>query len=325
MDLSYCPTLPVLDFSPQTDTFLDEVLEGLQRSQKAIPSKFFYDAEGSRLFDRITELDAYYPTRTEMSIMQRHLMEIAAAIGPQAVLVEYGSGSSLKTRLLLDYLPDLVGYVPIDISREHLLDSAYALKESYPDLDIRPVCADYTAAFSLPTFERLVANTVVYFPGSTIGNFDRAGALAFLQQVARLEGPHGGLLIGVDLRKDVRVLNLAYNDPEGVTAAFNKNVLLRLNRDLGADFQIEKFQHYAFYNPVAGRIEMHLQSLVAQKVHVADQTIAFDAFETIHTEHSHKYSLAGFAELAAQAGYQVQSVWTDPKRLFSVQYLTLSS
>lgn len=324
MSLTATPA-PILDCSSPTDSFLDEVLAGLRRSQKSIPSKFFYDADGSRLFDQITEVEAYYPTRTEMGIMRANIAEMAATIGSGAILVEYGSGSSLKTRLLLDELPDLVGYVPIDISQKHLIQSAEALQDSYPWLDIRPVCADYTAEFTLPTFERQATNTIVYFPGSTIGNFDSAGALAFLKRVARLEGDHGGLLIGVDLKKDVHVLNRAYNDPQGVTAAFNKNVLARINRELNANFDLHQFQHYAFYNPVAGRIEMHLQSLTQQTVTIAGEAIRFEAFETILTEYSHKYSLDDFAALAGQAGFSVASVWTDSQRWFSVQYLTLDT
>ena len=311
---SMTPVEPALEAS----TFLDEVKAGLQRPQKAIPSKFFYDERGSALFDRITELDAYYPTRTETAIMERHIGEMAGRIGPDALLAEYGSGSSTKTRLLLDRLR-LAAYVPIDISCEHLFRTSEGLREAYPGLDVRPVCADYTGAFALPDVR--ARRTVVYFPGSTIGNFDPDEAEAFLRRIADVCGRGGGLLIGVDLKKDRATLEAAYDDAEGVTALFNLNLLRRINRELGADFDLGAFAHRALYDAAEGRIEMHLVSLRDQCVRLDGTSVPFREGETIHTENSYKYSLDGFARLAARAGFQVEDVWTDAAERFSVQYL----
>ena len=310
------PTEPELDLS--TATFLDEVEAGLRQPQKAIPSKFFYDRRGSALFDRITALDQYYPTRTETAIMERHVGAMARRVGREALLVEYGSGSSTKTRILLDHLR-LAAYVPIDISCEHLLRTSEKLAEAYPDLDVRPVCADYTSAFALPDVQ--ARRTVVYFPGSTIGNFKPEEAEAFLRRIADVCGRGGGLLIGVDLKKDRATLEAAYDDGEGVTALFNLNLLRRINRELGADFDLDAFAHRAFYNADEGRIEMHLVSLKDQRVRLNGTSVAFEEGETIHTENSYKYSLGGFARLAARAGFAVEAVWTDADDRFSVQYL----
>ena len=312
-------TIQLLDLHPETDTFFDEVIDGLRQVQKRIPPKFFYDARGSRLFDRITELPEYYLTRTEMTIMRRSIDEMVARIGTHCLLVEYGSGSSLKTRILLDHLHEPAGYVPIDISKEHLLRSAEALAETYPGLPIRPIYADYTTAFHLPHLAD--ERPVVYFPGSTIGNFEPREARAFLQRVAGLVGSGGGLLIGVDLRKDARIIEAAYKDAQGVTAAFNKNVLVRINRELGGTFDLDGFAHRAFFNAEHGRIEMHLLSLANQCVRIGAFQIPFRQGETILTEYSYKYSLDDFARLAASAGFDVEQVWMDDARLFSVQDL----
>ncbi len=318
------PQLALLDLEPGAARFCDEVLAGLTQEPKTLPCKFFYDARGSLLFDRICELEEYYPTRTEMAIMQSHAPDIAARLGAQCRLVEYGSGSSLKTRVLLDAARSLAVYVPVDISRQHLLNAADSLRAAYPNLPIRPVCADYTQPFTLPEGGTRAARTVVYFPGSTIGNFHPAQAQAFLQGVAAQCGPEGGLLIGVDLKKDPQVLEPAYNDRQGVTAAFNLNLLTRINRELGGDFSEDAFAHYAFYNHGRGRMEMHLVSTRAQVVTIGGKTIAFDEDETIHTECSYKYDLEEFASLAARAGFALQRVWTDEEGLFSVQYLTVA-
>ena len=310
------------DYAPATDTFREEVVAGLRGRPKSIPPKFFYDVRGSQLFDAITELDAYYPTRTEQAIMQTHGDAIADRIGQRALLVEYGSGSSLKTRLLLEHLDDPAGYVPIDISGEHLLQSAQRLAERFPTLTILPVAADYTTDFPLPEPEEPYSHAVAYFPGSTIGNFTPADALAFLHRIARLVGSGGGLLIGVDLQKDAAVLERAYNDPEGVTAAFNLNLLERINRELGGTFDVDAFEHRAVYNADEGRIEMHLVSRTEQSAGLAGgPTFSFEAGEPIVTEYSYKYTLDGFAELAADAGFAVDDVWTDDRAYFSVQYL----
>lgn len=311
--------LPLLDVAPPTDTFLDEVLEGLQATPKRLPSKFFYDAEGSRLFDEITALPEYYPTRTEVGILKRYMPEMARRIGPHALVLEYGSGSSLKTRIVLDHLDAPAGYVPIDISKEHLMQSAARLAEAYPSLTIQPVAADYTTPLELPDFG--AENVVVFFPGSTIGNFEPGEAGAFLRRVAQIVGPGGGLLIGADLKKDRACLERAYNDAQGVTAAFNKNVLARINRELGGTFVLNQFRHRAFYNEAHGRIEMHLVSARAQRVTIGGVPITFEEGETIRTEYSHKYSLADFRALADAAGFEVTDVWVDDEQLFSVQYL----
>ena len=318
---------PDVPFAAPPPAFLRDVLDGLSRPQKRLPAKYFYDARGSQLFDRITELEAYYPTRTELGILERHADEIAGLLGDGAVLVEYGSGSSRKTRVLLDRL-DLAAYVPIDISEEHLHRTAEALRAAYPGLDVRPVAADYTGPFAIPDDPAQRRHRTVFFPGSTIGNFSREEAEGFLRQIAGVVGPGGGLLIGVDLKKDRGVLERAYNDPEGVTAAFNLNVLARINRELGGRFDLTAFRHRAHYNAEAGRIEMHLESLRPQRVRVtpagdAADGYAFDfaAGETIHTEDSHKYAPAEFAALAGRAGWAVRRVWTDDAGLFSVQYL----
>ena len=307
-----------IEVDQSTATFLDEVKAGLAQPQKAIPSKFFYDQRGSALFDQITELDEYYPTRTETAIMERHIEAMAARLGKRVLLVEYGSGSSTKTRILLDHL-DLAAYVPIDISCEHLFRTSEGLTEVYPGLEVLPVCADYTSAFALPDVR--AARTVVYFPGSTIGNFKPKEARDFLQRIADVCGVGGGLLIGVDLKKDRAVLEAAYDDSEGVTAQFNLNVLRRINSELGANFDLDAFAHRAVYNTEEGRVEMHLVSLKDQKVLLDGTSVAFEKGETVHTENSYKYSLEGFARLAAYAGFEIEEVWTDENEQFSVQYL----
>lgn len=318
------PNVALRDFEPKLDTFYDEVIQGLQQQAKTLPCKFFYDERGSQLFDQICDLPEYYPTRTEMSIMRTHVSEMTALLGPGCRLVEYGSGSSLKTRILLDHAPELASYVPVDISREHLLKSACDLAATYPSLEVLPVCADYTQEFSLPFGSQPVTHSVVYFPGSTIGNFPPKQAAGFLRSIASLCGEGGGLLIGVDLRKSPQVLEPAYSDAQGVTAAFNLNLLARINRELGGDFDLAHWEHYAVYNDRQGRIEMHLISLRDQQVHIGRTPICFDEDEMIHTESSYKYSLGGFAALAAEAGWEVKQAWTDPASLFSVQYLTVA-
>jgi dimethylhistidine N-methyltransferase len=303
----------------------DEVLAGLERPQKELPSKLLYDTHGSDLFEQICELEEYYPTRTELAILRQHAPDMARLLGRDCLLIEYGSGSGRKARLLLDQLASPVGYVPIDISRTALEQSVGELAAAYPHLEVLPVCADYTQPFELPRPARRPARVVVFFPGSTIGNFEPAMASQFLRDAARLAGPGGGLLIGVDRKKEPWRLHRAYNDGRGVTAAFNLNILERLNRELGADFRVERFEHYAFYNPVLGRIEMHLVSLADQQVHVADRLVHLRLGESIWTESSYKFTPEEFTALAAAAGWSVQQVWTDAERLFSVQYLTVEA
>jgi dimethylhistidine N-methyltransferase len=303
------------------DAVLREVLAGLARPQKQLPCKYFYDERGSHLFDEICELEEYYLTRCELAILRRHAGQMAGRIGTGCALIEYGSGSSLKTRLLLDRLDRPAAYVPVDISGEHLLHSARQLARAYPGLEVVPVCADFTRPFALPKLRQPPRRRVVYFSGSTIGNFGPAEATALLAGIARLCGPGGGLLIGVDLKKDRAVLEPAYDDSRGVTAAFNLNLLARINRELGADFDLIRFRHRAFYNEGAGRIEMHLVSLATQTVHVGGTAFELAEGETICTEYSYKYGLDEFRELAARAGLGLEQVWTDEKGLFSVQYL----
>ena len=286
--------------------FLKDVLEGLSQQQKSIPAKYFYDERGSQLFDEICELSAYYPTRTEMGILQDNLTEIVQVIGEEVMLVEYGSGSSLKTRILLEHLEQLAGYVPIDISEEHLYQSARGLRKDFPSIEIKPVHADYSSCIVLPELSTPPQKRVVFFPGSTIGNFTPSEAMGFLNRIAGICGDGGGLLIGVDLQKRVEVLEAAYNDEQGVTAAFNLNLLTRINRELAGDFDSTQFEHKAVYNQHDGRIEMHLISKIDQRVVIKGQAFGFVAGESIHTENSYKYTVPGFAALAAHAGFRVQ-------------------
>lgn len=308
------------DFEPQRNTFRNEVLQGLQDARKELPSKYFYDDIGSLLFEQICLLDEYYPTRTELGIMQEHTDEIASLLGPDCLLIEYGSGSSTKIRMLLDALHNPAGYVAIDIAKEQLQRSVASLAAAYPNLEVFPVCADYTSDFELPSSSVPVTQRVAYFPGSTIGNFDHEPAVRFLQQIAKTcKG--GGLLIGVDLKKDFNVLHRAYNDGQGKTAHFNLHLLERINQELDADFQLDQFSHYAFYNPGQSRVEMHLVSLKRQSVRIGGSEISFKLGESIWTESSYKYTPEEFAQLASCAGFTVEHVWTDARQLFSVQYL----
>jgi len=297
-----------------------EVLHGLQQPQKYLPCKYFYDEYGSKLFDQICDLEEYYPTRTETHIMERSVKEIISVLGCAVTLVEYGSGSSLKTRILLDNLPDLSAYIPIDISGEHLQQTAQMLARRYPTLEILPVTADYTQPIIVPTPTKPSRQRVVYFPGSTIGNFNPTEALAFLRRIADVVGKKGGLLIGVDLKKDPQRLRAAYNDKLGITAAFNLNILTHINHKLGSNFKVDQFTHHAFYNQTQGRIEMHLLSDTQQTVQLNGSIITFEPGETIWTESSYKYTVAEFATLAQRAGFTQQQVWLDEAQLFSVQY-----
>ncbi|MEM9352569.1 MAG: L-histidine N(alpha)-methyltransferase [Planctomycetota bacterium] len=313
----------LLDFEPALETFYDEVVEGLEQEQKSLPCKYFYDARGSQLFDQICELEEYYVTRTELSIMREYAGEMAEQIGPRVMLVEYGSGSSVKTRILLDHLHEPVAYVPVDISREHLEQSAANLSRLYPEVEVLPVCADFTEEFELPVSEDVATHNAVYFPGSTIGNFRPDEAQAMLERIVRLCGCGGGLLLGVDLQKDTATLESAYNDSEGVTAAFNLNLLTRINRELGADIVVDRFEHRAEYNSELNRIEIHLVSRCDQTVTVGDREFEFLAGESIHTENSHKYTVEGFAELAAAAGLTLRRHWSDSLNRFAVMHFAI--
>ncbi|SDY42352.1 dimethylhistidine N-methyltransferase [Allochromatium warmingii] len=307
------------DFHPTTADVRVEVLAGLSQPHKRLPPKLFYDQYGSRLFDAITELPEYYPTRTEIQILRDHGAEMADQLGLGCVLIELGSGSSLKIQTLLAALQPRI-YIPVDISKAHLLESAQALADRFPDLAIRAACADYSGPFELP-LEPDWRDLAAFFPGSSIGNFDPEDACAFLKRVGRVLGPGGRLLIGVDLKKDRAVLDAAYNDAQGVTAAFNLNLLTRLNRELGAEFEVDAFRHRAFFNETASRIEMHLVSRGNQRVRVAGQVFDFRLGESIHTENSYKYGIEDFQRLARSAGYIAEQVWTDANALFSVHCL----
>jgi dimethylhistidine N-methyltransferase len=300
--------------------FRRDVIAGLSRPRKRLPSTYFYDAAGSALFDRITELPEYYPTRTELGILRRHAGAMAARCGPGCLLIEPGAGSLTKVRLVLEHLDAPAGFVPIDVSGEHLHAAAAALAEDYPGLSITPVVADFTTTFGLPDLP--ASRRVVYFPGSTIGNFDPADADALLTRLARLVGPGGGLLLGVDLRKDAAILEPAYDDASGVTAAFNRNLLVRINRELDGDFDVDRFAHRAFYNRERSRVEMHLVSAVDQRVRVGSRVFAFRAGETIHTENSYKYDVGELAARAEACGLRLDEVWTDPREYFATLYFT---
>ena len=336
------------DFHPDLGDFRAEVLAGLTASPKRILPKFFYDRRGSRLFEEICELPEYYLTRTETAILRERADEIADLIasgrhggvtkdrireaadgadpvsGRDPILIEYGSGAGRKTRILLDALKGRGAYVPIDISKQHLLESAAEPASLYPELRVVAICADYSKAFSLPPdLSSPGRRRLAFFPGSTVGNLDPPEAVAFLKRIVKLVGPGGALLLGVDLKKDPAVLHAAYNDAAGVTAEFNLNLLHRMNREMGADFDLAAFRHRAFYNEPLGRIEMHLESLRDQTVRLGERSIAFGQGETVHTENSYKYSVAETHRLAAKAGFHSGPTWTDADRLFSVHYLTV--
>ena len=315
---------PLLRASPAAE-FLDDVLRGLSSVSRSVPSKYFYDDIGSTIFDEICKLDEYYPTRVESEIMHRYGNEIACRLGANVRLIEYGSGSSLKTRILLDRLVDPCLYVPVDISNEHLSRMADTLATDYPLLSVAPVAADFTRPFEVPKSRFEARRTCVYFPGSTIGNFLQEEAIQLLADIADRCERGDGLLIGFDLRKDKDVLEKAYNDRAGVTAAFNKNLLHRMNSDLGANFDTRQFGHHAFFNDAAGRIEMHLVSLREQSVDIADHLFRFDRNETILTEYSQKYSISDFEQMTAQVGWQCKETWSDKRDYFAVMYLERSS
>jgi dimethylhistidine N-methyltransferase len=300
--------------------FARDLVAALSTRPRSISPKYFYDAQGSQLFDRICELPEYYPTRTELLILERHAAEFASLAGPGAEIVEFGAGSLRKVRLLLQAFEAPARYVPIDISGEHLAGAAKALRAEFPGLDVQPLVADYTQQFVLPESPPSAGKRIGFFPGSTIGNFTPEDALAFLQQAAHvLQG--GALLLGADLVKDPQLLHAAYNDAQGVTAAFNLNLLARANRELGARFEVDQFAHYAFYNAPLQRIEMHLVSRERQSVLLGGQRYAFDEGESLHTENSYKFTVDGLRALARRAGFRPGPVWTDPQRLFSVHWL----
>ncbi len=308
------------DLAPGEANFRDAVFAGLASQPKALPCKFFYDQRGSALFEEICRLPEYYLTRTEIAILEEYSGAIAAAIGPHCRLVELGSGASTKVRILLRALEAVAAYVPVDISREHLREAAGALAADFPGLDVVAVCADYTRSFPLPPLPGPAGKRVGFFPGSTIGNFEPAEVVRFLRHCAELLGLDGGMLIGVDLKKDRAILERAYNDGAGINAAFNLNLLQRINHELGGDFTIERFEHVALYNAEAGRMELYLKSLVDQSATIAGRRFDFSAGELIHTENSYKYAIPEFHALAVRAGFTAAHTWTDRAQMFSVHY-----
>ena len=316
------PLHELRDLSPGLAEFRRAVVDGLSASPKTLPCKFLYDAEGSRLFDRICELPEYYPTRTELALLAARAGEIAALAGPGAALVEFGSGAGVKIRLLLAALRAPALYVPVDISREHLAAAARGLALDFPQLPILPVCADYTAPFALPVPPGAAPRRRVgFFPGSTIGNFTPDEATAFLRVTARLLGPGSLMIVGADLPKDPAVLLAAYDDAAGVTAAFNLNLLRRINRELGAGFDLSAFRHEARWNAAESRMEMHLVSRRAQAVPLGEALFRFAEGDSIHTENSYKYGIEAFIRLGESAGYRTLETWTDPAGLFGIHAL----
>ena len=316
--------VPAVSFHEEEDFSL-AVQEGLRKPVKSIPPKFFYDAQGSRLFDSICTTAEYYPTRTETSILKQFGMQMAELVGRSSVLIELGSGSASKTPLLLEHLADDAVYVPIDICEPHLLDSTRRLKASFPAMQMQPICADYTQLPVAALADYRARRRVIFFPGSTIGNCTPEEAIKLLRHAAKLVGDRGAMLIGVDSKKSPEVLNAAYNDANGYTAEFNLNLLTRMQRELGAVIEPDGFDHYAYYNAAQSRVEMHLVSQRKQKILLDGERFLFEQGETIHTENSYKYTSQEFQQLAQDAGWHAKMVWCDKDSLFNVHYLSLSS
>jgi dimethylhistidine N-methyltransferase len=307
---------------PPDNELLQVVQRGLRAQPKRLPSWLFYDEKGSELFEQICEQPEYYLTRAEIALLREHASDIANVLGPDVRLVEYGSGHAIKTRLLLEHLQTPVSWVPIEISSEPLRISMHNVEQVFPQLPIQPLATDFTRPLRLPVPPRMPRRTVIYFPGSTIGNFEEREAAQLLRKMRGEMGDNGGILVGADLKKDKKVMEAAYNDAAGVTAAFTLNMLTRLNRELGCNFELSGFTHRAHYNAMIGRIETHILSKREQRVRVGRMQVLFREDEAMQVEYSCKYSLEDFAELAASAGLAVQHVWTDPEGLFSLQHLT---
>jgi dimethylhistidine N-methyltransferase len=316
-------TTPCLAVRTVDSALRTEVLAGLALPQKTLPPKLFYDAAGAALFERICELDEYYLTRAELSILRARAGEIAALVGPGAALVEYGSGAGMKVRLLLDAMHAPAAYVPLDISREQLARVVTQLSGDYPHVPVLPVCADYTQPLTVPDLPQR-ARRVAFFPGSSIGNFHPTEAAVFLRRVRRVIGKDGALLLGVDRHKQESVLHAAYDDREGVTAAFNLNALARLNHDFGADFDLAAFQHRAIWDAGVGRIEMHLESRTAQTAHLAGERFFMAQGETIWTESSYKYDRRRLDQLVTEGGFRVERRWTDEREQFWLAFLVVT-
>ena len=307
---------------PASSDLLTDVIGGLSSNPRTLPCKYFYDERGAALFQKICELSEYYITRTEIDILDRNRAEIASQLGPNVELIGLGTGAGTKTRILIEALEKPAVYIPVDISEKQLRESTALFQKIFPALEILPVCADYLQRVVLPTPRCSAARNIVYFPGSTIGNFEPAEALEFLHRIANVCRGGGGLLIGVDLKKDRQVLEAAYNDRAGVTSQFNLNLLERVNRELGADFDLDQWRHRAIYNSNAGRIEMHLISEIDQFVHLDEHKFHFRRGDKIITEFSYKYAPEEFAALAGKAGFAFGRMWTDDARLFGLFYFT---
>jgi dimethylhistidine N-methyltransferase len=314
--------MPLHDLHPEPDDLFSEVVAGLRAKHKTLPCKYFYDAEGSRLFDRICELEEYYPTRTEVGILQDRMAEISNAVGEDVLVIELGSGSSTKTHELLRALDSPAGYVPVDISRDHLTDAAERIASEFPSLPVWPVCADFNVEIDLPEHGVEERQRLIFFPGSTIGNFDESARRGLLRRMVNLcDARDGQLLIGIDLIKDTAQLESAYDDSEGVTAAFNRNLLHRINRELESNFEPDRFSHLARFDENESRIEMHLVSQVEQVVEIDGHRFHFESGENICTEHSYKFTVDGFGKLAAEAGWTLEQSWTDSDELFAILLL----
>jgi dimethylhistidine N-methyltransferase len=309
---------PATEAPSATSGLLSDVITGLSSEPRALACKYFYDERGSALFQKICELPEYYITRTEIDILDRHRAEIASQLGPDVELIGLGTGAGTKTRILIEALEKPAAYIPVDISEKQLRKSTALFRRVFRSLEILPVCADYLQPVVIPSPRHKAARNVVYFPGSTIGNFEPGEALEFLRRIAKVSGRGGGLLIGVDLQKDQNVIEAAYNDSAGVTAEFNLNLLAHINRETGANFDLSRWQHRAVYNSKAGRIEMYLISTIDQTVRIQDRQFRFRAGEKILTEHSYKHTPEGFIALARQAGFDFVKLWTDDARLFGV-------
>jgi len=318
--------IPPVSEVPSADSdFLADVIAGLSTNPRTLPSKYFYDERGAALFQKICELPEYYITRNEIDILDRNRTDIASQLGPNIELIGLGTGAGTKTRILIEALVRPAVYIPVDISAKQLRESSVLFQSIFPDLEILPVCADYLQPVVLPSPSRKATRNIVYFPGSTIGNFDPTEATEFLRRVANVTRKNGGLLIGVDLKKEHDVLEAAYNDSAGVTAQFNLNLLEHINRELGADFDLDQWRHRAIYNSGAGRIEMHLISEIDQFVYLDDQKFHFRRGEKIITEFSYKYAPEEFAALAGKAGFEFIQMWTDAARLFGVFYFVAAT
>lgn len=304
------------------EDFRRDVLAGLSRHEKTLPCKYLYDDEGARLFEEICKLEEYYPTRTELGILERNIGEIASLVGPRCRIIELGSGGGVKTQLLLEHLDHPAVYMPIDVSCSQLQEFAAKIAREHPAIEIHPICADYSSEFDMPDPSATAHSTLVFFPGSTIANLEPDDAIHFLRRISQHCGPDCGLLVGVDLKKSPAILNPAYNDSHGITAKFNLNLLTRVNRELDANFNCEQFRHNAFYDEITGRIEMHLISRRWQVVSVSGVPFSFRPGESIITEHSYKYTPNDFTRLTASAGLKASHCWTDDQNWFSVQYLT---